>query len=176
MPPVRRRLLNFLTLLSLLVCVAAAALWVRGYWSHDYFTYARPGLRYYVDGGRGSVEFTRAESPSVNVARRELDFGGSSFGAARPPSWGAMYPDDGNRTALLGVIYYHRAQPGLDFRALVLPFWLITAAAGVAPAVVIPRRLVVRRRLRRGLCRSCGYDLRATPGRCPECGRAAGAS
>ena len=55
-------------------------------------SYARPGLRYYVDGGRGSVEFTRAESPSVHVARRELDFGGSSFGAARPPSFpGRVY-------------------------------------------------------------------------------------
>ena len=38
-------------------------------------------------------------------------------------------------------------------------------------------RLDVRRQQQQqreqGLCCHCGYDLRATPGRCPECGSAA---
>ena len=56
-----------------------------------------------------------------------------------------------------------------------LPYWallLLSAAAPVARGVVWYRG---RRRRRVGLCPSCGYDLRATPDRCPECGtKAAG--
>ena len=49
---------------------------------------------------------------------------------------------------------------------------LLASACGAA--VVARRRIVAReRRAAAGQCRRCGYDLRASPERCPECGVAA---
>src|SRR5689334_9073190 len=41
MPAVRRHLLNLLTVLSLLVCVAVAPIWVRSYWMNDTYRWPR---------------------------------------------------------------------------------------------------------------------------------------
>jgi hypothetical protein len=61
---------------------------------------------------------------------------------------------------------------------LMFPHWAAVIALGV-PALgliwPIARHARTRRRARRGLCRACGYDLRATPRQCPECGALAGA-
>ena len=77
-----------------------------------------------------------------------------------------------------------RELPGLRFRTVHAPhesyyLWmtppLAVTAAGVLPACwaaafVRRRRAARAARLRSGLCLACGYDVRASPGRCPECG------
>jgi len=58
-------------------------------------------------------------------------------------------------------------------RAVFLPLWCVAAATAVTPLLWVHRRH--RRKLREvtNLCVSCGYDVRATPARCPECGTVA---
>jgi hypothetical protein len=52
-----------------------------------------------------------------------------------------------------------------------LQLGLLLAAYPTLYAVyVMGQRLVVRHRRRAGFCVVCGYDLRGTPERCPECG------
>ena len=51
-----------------------------------------------------------------------------------------------------------------------IPYWLPTALTTLPLLLSALLRLRDRRRVSAGLCRGCGYDLRATPDRCPECG------
>ena len=51
-----------------------------------------------------------------------------------------------------------------------LPYWAVAMACGAIPLLWLRR---ARRRARaqgKGRCAACGYDMRATPDRCPECG------
>ena len=52
----------------------------------------------------------------------------------------------------------------------VWPFTLLTLIPALRFAKIKYHERITRRRIRRGGCTVCGYDLRATPGRCPECG------
>ncbi|HEY2587915.1 MAG TPA: hypothetical protein VGI81_19380 [Tepidisphaeraceae bacterium] len=56
------------------------------------------------------------------------------------------------------------------YSIIVIPYWLL-----LVPLLPLPyrgiRNLIVRgRRSRAGCCLACGYDLRQSPVRCPECG------
>jgi hypothetical protein len=57
--------------------------------------------------------------------------------------------------------------------SVLLPHWFLMIVA-VLPGVLALRRRGIRERRRTDrLCTHCGYDLRASPGRCPECGETA---
>ena len=60
---------------------------------------------------------------------------------------------------------------------LFVPYWFLLTIPAVLPAGWVVgvgvRRRRAKRLLRANVCPSCGYDLRATPDRCPECGTVA---
>jgi len=57
-------------------------------------------------------------------------------------------------------------------RAITVPHWFLAALLAMPTLIALARGHPVRqwRRRRLGLCLQCGYDLRASGDRCPECG------
>jgi hypothetical protein len=62
------------------------------------------------------------------------------------------------------------------YLAIYFPHWSAAAVSGAAVwpwlGFVVFRHRRQRRRQRVGLCSKCGYDIRANPARCSECGQA----
>ena len=181
MRAVTRSLLNVLTALSLLLCVAAGGLWRRSENVREEYRYARPSWAVGLDSHRGSFVFYQLSggpysmAPGFSRADRTQD--------RTPPFDAGVLQRNGYAAAVyawggFGFVDATGAAAGFRQRYLTLPAWAICAATVILPARAALRGAGVRRRLRRarGLCPGCGYDLRATPDRCPECGTPAAAS
>jgi hypothetical protein len=195
-----RILLDVFAVLSALLCVMTGGLWVRSATSADarredwIFTADQPGRRPRLAVGR--IEFGRLDGPPQRIV-----WGSHTFEQPRAP-----YPDVTSYTQPMdmrtvtwrwagferqqGRLIVQPARPpamvdalastSIPFTLWFVPYWFPTLVLALLPAArgtsLLRRHLRTRRRRRLGHCRRCGYDLRATPQRCPECGAVANAT
>jgi hypothetical protein len=157
---VRRRLRNILTALSLLLCVAVAGCGVRERFKWDMICHR----------SRFAEWLFWSRDGSLTVGRAAGDAGGGVFTfhdgwdweteqVQGPSSWGAFSYEGPGKAG----------QRRRGFVWVEFPHWFGALVFAALPAVRLARRLS-RARWPVGYCPACGYDLRATPGRCPECG------
>ena len=206
------KLLNLLTAVSLLLCVAVSAswwmsfhanargkwLWVRrddsqgSDWVGLYWAPGSLGLTRATHRGPGAFAEEEAEKFHAEwvqaLAAQEGSVSTLPDGFSQPLKFGfasdrQRHVRYANSPGLGDLFLFHtvgipppRPVPfGSEQWTAVAPHWSAVAATMVLPLARLadfPRRRR-RARVRAGLCRSCGYDLRATPDRCPECGSAA---
>ena len=191
----RRWAFNLLAALSLLLLVVVSAAWVRSYraldqlygqvWgkSFDIRSYGgactitsstlyrtRPGVdpRTTVDQAARPFDLLRKDEPPEfprnYIARQRWPLGDTDRWQRRPK----MFPRPEGRRWLA----YARQGPGLYSSVwyIAVPYWLPHLAFALPPSLAAARAVRRYRSARNGRCVACGYDLRATPGGCPECG------
>jgi hypothetical protein len=161
----RRWLVNGILGLSLFLLAATSALWIRSESHRDSFEYYRPHSAF----------------AAVSAGGRLLVSYGDLFSRDYSPRAGWNWNTGDDYSALnfvrYGFRYKHtiRASPGYsaDYRDIVLPFWFLWMLfmAPIFLAIGSRWRRTRKASIASGNCCSvCGYDLRGTPGRCPECG------
>jgi hypothetical protein len=168
------------TVLSLILFVATVALWVRSY------RYGYEGLDgFYYDGNRGygAVYSWRGGVWLFVSADRRYPQAPATWGRLGGFAWEIRTRRLGSTD--LAVSETHRPlgvgyEKGTDrwngpWHLWVVSDWLLCLIFASTPTLTAIRAVRRRRRWRKSsLCRTCGYDLRATPDRCPECGARTG--
>jgi len=163
----RNRLLHLLTALSVLLCVAVVVLW----------TAVPKGTAWAVHFASRRYTF-RPQPERLWVEVAEGQWANGEFG---PPQGKVYRLAVKNRHQFPGGLEWVRNPASDQTEAfwvwVFIPYWILLAATALPPVLWIVRATVRRVRNKRDvrlrLCPKCGYDVRATPDRCPECGTAA---
>jgi hypothetical protein len=160
-----------MTALSLMVCLATIFLWALSHselllikWEH--------GTEYSIASICNGYYISILTYPAAAAPLDDTVFWSMRMGWCETELPSPFRPWQGVRW--LTIPYYNGAS--LD-HSIIISYWLIILLTGIVPVAWLVR---FRRRAswswRLGLCRACGYDLRATPDRCPECGNVPKAS
>jgi len=166
---VKRRLFNALAGISLVLCLATAVLWVRSHFLIDEILWYSSKRDVIVNGfPLLLVTSEHGELFFMSTASDVLDDSGRIFIYRNDTAW----PPGKDRRCWerLGFSKYAGWSAGYWTEYIGFPHFLAIAGTAVLPALWIRSR--VRHSVSKGTiaCPTCGYDLRATPDRCPECG------
>jgi hypothetical protein len=158
---------NLFCLISLLVALAIAVVGIRSYWIEDYWIwYDNNGTGLYSNilrVGHGYVQYAWydvSRLSGLNVAPGHYHI--------EPPNESHFNPQA--RFAFAGLRYdQSKGNYSSQLIAEVHLAWPFVSCA-ILPVLWIILYRRHRRRAHAGLCSVCGYDLRASLDRCPECG------
>ena len=168
-----RAIPSILTAALLLLCAATLLLCLRSLRWADLIGWNIGQRQGYVKSVAGSVELGwyyvpgQSSSGFYTAPGRTLAYDNYLRVEASEGWWRREWFTFGHRPVISADV------PGTTFFIAIVPHWSITllsAAVALPSARKVFRDLLTRRRAARGLCSSCGYDLRGTPDRCPECG------
>jgi hypothetical protein len=152
----RRILFDSVSLLSLLVCLSTAAMWVHSYWgvAGDVVV---SGRKWHWASLDGRFVVHNAADHFLNTLER-MGIDPQKFAVGQP-----IQPPQ------------RRPEP-MKLVQIRIPYWPVVIASAVLPLIWFHgwRRRRAERHI--GRCPTCGYDLRGTPDRCPECGTVSGES
>jgi hypothetical protein len=166
--------------LSLILLVGTMVIWVRSYRVYDRLMMeAQPdGRLLSVErGGLVGVSLRAIPTPREPttyrpVERPRVTYDADPLGSSLMAEW--LGPSSGFWRRI-GFGYESResfvGHSGLmRVTAWRVPFWAIALVTAAGPVYWARVRMKGWRRFKEGACVRCGYDLRATPDRCPECG------
>jgi len=170
----RRKLFTLLAAISLLLCVATVGLIIRSQSTLDGFSFCRE-RKFTIASRPMAIEFAVT---SKLADARQKEFLPYSYFRSASDEYKAEYDRFGFGWKLRRwVSFYHpvgdepsRTDELYRERVIFVPWWLLLLLSSVLPVATLLRNSRRKARVANGCCRACGYDLRATPERCPECG------
>jgi hypothetical protein len=136
--------------MSLLFLLLVLWLWVRSYFAWDSINQVRAG---------GEIGFGSA-------CGRFTMWWGASGGGDLKWYWITHRPPAEERAAWSGF----DGGRIMNLLWVGVPYWFLALLALAPPVYALARSRRRRRHAQHPVCAACGYDLRATPDRCPECG------
>jgi hypothetical protein len=160
-------LLNAAALLSLMLCAVSVAFWIRSYFQADYVAPCRTAGERGVISTVGRIVFY--SEASIGSFRFPPPYGFVRESRSAPDQFVDYAPSNTMRyvdLAGFGVITGDNGRYSVAARAV--PYWLVALMTAILPGTWLRSRM--RGAPETSQCGVCGYDLRATPERCPECG------